>query len=165
MPNIKRKIALLATNTVLAGTRPWTFPLKRAILNWGGYSIGQNSSIVGPIYVTGTLAVGDNSWVGKNLTVNGNGIVKIGNNCAIAPEVTFQTGGHRIGNHAHRAGEGCSHTQIVGNGVWIGVRVTILNDIEIHDGSVIAGGACVVKDVEEDVLVGGVPAKIIRHLK
>lgn len=45
------------------------------------------------------------------------------------------------------------------------MRVTILNDIEIHDGSVIAGGACVVKDVEEDVLVGGVPAKIIRHLK
>lgn len=49
----------------------------------------------------------------------------------------------------------------VGNDVWIGARVTILEGIEIGDGAVIAAGAVVNKDVEPYSIYGGVPAKKI----
>lgn len=63
-------------------------------MNGIGYRIGKGSKVVGPIECLGQFECGENCWIGKNLKINGNGTVKIGNNCDIAPEVTFQTGGH-----------------------------------------------------------------------
>jgi len=57
----------------------------------------------------------------------------------------------------------CSQT--VGNGVWIGGRVTVVGNTTIGNSSVVAACACVVRDVEANTLVGGVPAKIIRRLE
>ena len=88
----------------------------------------------------------------------------IGDNCDIAPEVTFQTGGHAIGNCQRRAGKGKIFNQSVGDGTWIGGRVTILNETEIGKSCVIAGCACVIGDVPDNSLVGGVPARLIRVL-
>ncbi|MCF8427096.1 MAG: CatB-related O-acetyltransferase [Bacteroidia bacterium] len=51
----------------------------------------------------------------------------------------------------------------IGNDVWIGGNVTILNGVKIGTGSIIAYGAVVTKDVEPYSIVGGIPAKIIRY--
>ena len=154
----------LLVNKLLAGTNPRYFETKRKLLNSIGYSIGEGTKIVGPIECYGQLTIGNDCWIGKNLKVNGNGAVKIGNRCDIAPEVTFQTGGHEIGDGSRRAGRGLRFVQRVGDGVWIGGRATILGNTTIGDSSVIASCACVTKDVEANVVVGGVPAKVIRRL-
>ena len=120
--------------------------------------------MVGPIYPHGNLTIGKNCWIGKNLMVNGIGTVVIGDNCDIAPEVTFQTGGHLIGNSERRAGEGVIFNQTVGAGTWIGGRATILNNTNIGKSCVIAGCACVTHDVADNLLVGGVPARVIKQL-
>lgn len=52
---------------------------------------------------------------------------------------------------------------IIGNDVWIGARVLILNGVTIGDGAIVAAGAVVTKDVPPYAIVGGVPAKIIRY--
>ena len=161
---IWRVIAMFLVNKVFNGTRPAAFQIKRKLLNTIGFSIDEGTKVVGPIECTGTLTVGRDCWIGKNFKVNGNGSVVIGDNCDVAPEVTFQTGGHEIGSAERRAGKGINAHQIVGNGVWIGGRVTIIGNTRIGDSSVIAGCACVVKDVEPNVLVGGVPAKVIKRL-
>ena len=155
---------MFLVNGPLAGTRPWTFEAKRWLLNVMGYKIGAGTRVVGPIECTANLTIGCDCWVGKNLRINGNGRVVIGDRCDIAPEVTFQTGSHTIGTAFRRAGEGVSHTQTVGNGVWIGARATILGNTVISDGSVVAACACVVGDVPANMLVGGVPAKTIRRI-
>ena len=163
---IKRRRALYLVNNRYAGKfTKKAFNKKRKLLNSIGIVIGEGTKVVGPIECWGKLIVGKNCWIGKNLKVNGNGTVVIGDNCDIAPEVTFQTGGHEIGAKERRAGKGVVHNQIVGNGVWIGGRTTICNTVSVGDSSVIAGCACVVKDVPSNVLVGGVPAKVIRELE
>lgn len=52
---------------------------------------------------------------------------------------------------------------LVGNDVWIGGNVTILEGISIGDGAIIAAGAVVTKDVPPYAIVGGVPAKILKY--
>ena len=52
----------------------------------------------------------------------------------------------------------------IGDGCWIGARATILPGVTIGDGVVIAAGAVVVSDCEDDTLYAGVPARAVRKL-
>lgn len=53
---------------------------------------------------------------------------------------------------------------VIGNNVWVASNVTICGGVTIGDNAIIASGAVVTKDVPPNVLVGGVPAKVIREL-
>jgi acetyltransferase-like isoleucine patch superfamily enzyme len=48
--------------------------------------------------------------------------------------------------------------------VWVGANATILKGVTIGERSIVAAGAVVIKDVPNDVIVAGVPAKIVKHL-
>lgn len=159
---IKRMLAMFCVNHVLAGTA--LFGLKRRLLRAAGCQIGKNSKIVGPIHSSATLIVGENCWIGRNLTVHGNGTVVIGDNCDLGPEVMFLTGGHSIGDRCRRAGAGEVYTITVGHGCWIGARATIGRNVTLGPGTVVAACGCVMADVPEHTLVGGVPARKIKEL-
>lgn len=160
-----KKWILYRVNVQLVGTKEKNFVKKRKLLNkLDNFSIGEGTRVVGPIEVHGYLKTGKDCWIGKNLRINGNGSVTVGDNCDIGPEVTFQTGGHKIGDKTRRAGAGMMFHQTVGNGCWIGGRSTILNNTTIGCGCVVAGCACVTKDIPSNTAVGGIPAKILREL-
>ncbi len=151
-------------NKIYVGTNPKFFEKKRKLLNSIGHKIGNGTKIVGPIECYGNLDIGENCWIGKNFIVNGNGKVIMGNNCDIAPEVTVLTGGHKIGDSDRRAGMGESYIVTIGNGVWVGARSTLFNNIVVGDGSVIGACSCVNKNVSSNTLVGGIPIRVIRNL-
>ena len=159
---IKRIGVMFAVNHILCGTR--FYGAKRRLLRWIGHEIGSNTRIVGPLFSTGTLRIGADCWIGRGLTVHGNGTVTIGDCCDIAPDVTFLTGGHEIGGADRRAGRGEIYHIKVGSGTWIGSHATILGCTRIGRSCVIAVCACVTKDVADHHLAGGVPARIIREL-
>ena len=52
---------------------------------------------------------------------------------------------------------------VIGNDVWIGNRAMIMGGVTIGDGAIVAAGAVVTRDVPPYVIVGGVPARVIRH--
>lgn len=160
----KRKAVLYLVNKVFQGTRPQLFAVKRRLLNSIGYNIGEGTKIVAPIYCTGSLSIGKSCWIGTKLTVHGNGHVIIGDYCDLGPEVCFLTGTHKIGSSERRAGEGYNTTIQISSGCWIGGKSTFVNDITVGSASVVAAGALVNKSVAANVLVGGVPAKVIKSL-
>lgn len=50
----------------------------------------------------------------------------------------------------------------IGNDVWIGARVTVLDGVKVGDGAIIAAGSVVTEDVMPYTIVGGIPAKRLR---
>lgn len=51
---------------------------------------------------------------------------------------------------------------IIGNNVWIGDKATILSDVKIGDGAIIAANAVVTKDVPAYSMAAGIPAQVIK---
>lgn len=52
----------------------------------------------------------------------------------------------------------------IGKNVWVGANAVILPGVTIGDGAIVAAGAVVNRDVPENTVVGGVPAKVIRTI-
>jgi acetyltransferase-like isoleucine patch superfamily enzyme len=95
-------------------------------------------------------------------------IVKIGNYCSIAENVKFFVdGNHRMdyaSTYPFNGGNGYGKgSPAVGNDVWIGREVLVMSGVRIGDGSVVAAGSVVTKDVPNYAIVGGNPAKVIRY--
>lgn len=53
----------------------------------------------------------------------------------------------------------------IGNDVWIGGNCTILPGVTIGNNVVIAAGAVVTKDIPDNCVAGGVPAKVIKQIE
>nr|WP_106783612.1 DapH/DapD/GlmU-related protein [Lysinibacillus timonensis] len=155
---------LFIINNFLSFTR--FFELKRKLLISTGMEIGSNTKIVGPIYF-GTdikVKIGSNCWIGKNLNIDGNGQVEIGDNVDIAPHVIINTGGHKIGDKGRRAGDGVIFNSKIGDGSWIGTNVTIVNGANIGESVVVAAGSVIIEDIRNDTLAAGVPAVVKKEL-
>lgn len=82
----------------------------------------------------------------------------------VGPRVSFYTAGHptdaEIRNEALEFGLPIT----VKDNVWIGGNVVILPGVTIGKNSIVAAGAVVTKDVPDNVIVGGNPARVIREI-
>lgn len=145
------------------------YAVKRYFLVLAGIQVAKDGLVNGGTRFLGRghVAVGAQTWVGPNciLYTHPDAPISIGDRCDIAPEVSFVTGSHALGSSERRAGGGCAKPIHIGNGCWIGARVTILGGVCVGSGSIIAAGAVVTKSVPENSLVGGVPARVIRQLE
>lgn len=111
---------------------------------------------------------GKNIHVGKNVFINAcchfqdQGGITLGDDCLIGHNVVFATLNHFI-EPAERASMHPAPI-VLGKKVWVGSNSTILQGVTIGDNSIIAAGSVVTKDVPANTIVGGVPARILRHL-
>jgi len=83
----------------------------------------------------------------------------IGNNVAIAPNVSFFSAGH---DYTHLNLPDNGESIIVKDNVWICGESIILQGVTIGEGAVVAAGSVVTRDVKAYTIVGGNPAKFIK---
>ena len=111
---------------------------------------------------------GKNIHLGKNVFINSccqfqdQGGIYIGDGCLIGPGSMLATLNHGF---APADRPNMTHAPIrIGRGVWMGAHVTVLPGVTIGDNAIIAAGAVVAKDVPADMIVGGVPARVIKSI-
>ena len=106
------------------------------------------------------IKFGKRVFINHSFTAMSVGGIEIGDNVQIGPHVTIVTDNHDFENRYILK---CKPVRICRN-VWIGANVTILPGIRVGENAVIAAGAVVTKDVPDNAIVGGNPAKVIRFL-
>lgn len=109
------------------------------------------------------IHVGDNFYAGYNCTMLDYAEIRIGNNCLIGPNTGIYTTGHNL-EPADRYKTGWAEPITIGNDVWIGGHACIMPGVTIGDGSVVAAGCVVTRDVPPGTVVGGVPGRIIKRI-
>jgi maltose O-acetyltransferase len=159
--------AFLHFANLLSAALPQTrgFRLRRALYRAAGIHIGSGVRLNGGVvFQYPNVSIGASTWVGRRseFACSPRASVQIGANCDISQDVLFVTGSHEIGSAEKRAGSGLNQTITVGDGTWIGARVTILGGTDLGTGTVVAAGAVVTGSFPPNVLIGGVPAKVIR---
>lgn len=128
--------------------------------------------------------LGYGSYVANDSTLTG---TRVGRYCSLGPNIAMPTGLHPTSGFAStsplffsRAGQvgrpfvsrqkfaenrfaedGC--LRVIGNDVWIGGNVVILEGVRIEDGAIVGAGSVVTKDLPPYSISVGVPAKVIRY--
>lgn len=130
-----------------------------------GSPVDETFALFPPFYTD----CGKNIHVGKNVFINSacmfqdQGGIIIGDGVLIGHNVVLATLNHDIDPRKRST----MHPApiVIGNNVWIGANATVVPGISIGEGAIVAAGAVVTKDVPPNVIVGGVPAKIIKKIE
>lgn len=130
-------------------------------------SIGARNQIMhGAHFETGYsghITIGADSLIGAYAILNGQGGLEIGRNALIAGHCHIIAGNHEHHDTSRPMTEQgfVSKGIVIGEDVWLGAGVNVLDGVHIGRGSVVAAGAVVNRDVEPFTIVGGVPAEPI----
>ena len=118
------------------------------------------------------ISFGDDDFINGNCFFQDSNLITFGDRVIVAPDTKFYCGEHaldatkRFGVREDGSRYLITYTEpiTVGNDVWIGGNVTVIAGVHIGNNVIVAAGAVVVKDVPDNSIVGGVPAKVIKPL-
>jgi acetyltransferase-like isoleucine patch superfamily enzyme len=140
---------------------------KKTLLTFMGAKIGRNVVIYPGVWISPgrNLVIKDNVDLAKGVLITSSGGVEIGERTLIGYHTQIISSDHTIppiGEPFPISGD--KHANIViGKDVWIGANCIITSGVSIGNGAVIAGGSVVTKNVPQNAIYGGVPAKLIRY--
>lgn len=131
-------------------------------------SVGKNTTIEcsGTLKDLGKgLNVGDNVGLGTHGFFGCAGGIEIGDNTIFGNYVSIHSENHNFLDHSQPIRlQGVNRKGIkIGSDCWIGAKVTILDGTIIGNGCIVAAGAVVRGHFPDNVIIGGVPAKIIKQ--
>lgn len=131
--------------------------------------IGEGTRIENNAFLNahgGSIDIGKNCFIGPNTIIQGYGGVDIGNRVLIAGNVFISSSNHLYENISERdflLKEEGKKTSI-GSNTWIGSNVTIVAGVTIGDRCVIGAGSVVTKNIADNSVAVGVPARVIKTI-
>lgn len=146
-------------------TRPSEHEKRQVLLKEMFAEIGEGCYIEPPLHSNWGgrhIHFGDNVYCNFNFTGVDDGEIFVGDGTMFGPNVTVATAGHPIDPDLREKGYQYNITVKIGKNCWIGAGAVILPGITIGDNSVIGAGSVVTKDIPENSVAVGNPARVIR---
>ncbi len=137
--------------------------------------VGEGVRVQGPIYIHygKHTKIGAATFINFNFTCQDDALVTIGAHCDFGPGVTIVTPNHPLLPDERRSmvcHDGVSrhlcHAEpvVIGDDCWLGANVTVCPGVTIGNGCTIGAGSVVTKDIPDNCIAVGVPAKVIRRV-
>ena len=151
-----------AYSRITINTLPYKDRMAKAIVK----EFGDNANIIPPF----TCDYGCNVKVGKNTVINHSGVfldtneINIGKHALIGPKSGLYGAIHPFDVEARNEGIEKAKTINIGDGAWLGGKVTVVPGVSIGKHSVIGAGSVVTKDIPDDVVAVGNPCQVIRKI-
>lgn len=130
-----------------------------------GTKIDKSTTVFSPFYTNfgQFISIGKNVFINHACSFLDMGGITIEDEVLIGPKVNLVTENHPIDPNDRRAL--ITKPILIKRKAWIGAGATILPGVTVGENSIIAAGAVVSKDVPNNVIVGGIPAKIIKNIE
>jgi len=135
-----------------------------AILVFGDNVVIQDYTFIQLTKPNPKVVIGNNVVIGRNNMITAKGNIKIGNNTRTGAFVQILDQGHGFEKDVLIMDqEAIIEDTTIGEDCWIGTGAKILKGITIGNGAIVGANAVVTKDVPDNAIVGGIPAKIIKY--
>lgn len=134
-----------------------------------GDVIGNPLDASSTVFIPFHTNFGKHIFIGKNVFINHGcsfldlGGITIEDDVLIGPQVNIITENHPVNPKSRKSLDLKSVT--IKRNAWIGANATVLPGVTIGENSIVAAGAVVTKDVPDNTIVGGVPAKLIKKIE
>lgn len=164
LPQLWKKVAQTIALSSKLNTATSVNEIRDRISEITGSKIDNSTTIFVPFYTN----FGKHISIGKNVFINHDcsfldlGGISIDDDVLIGPKVSIITENHPI-NPSNRKSLDLKSVHIKKN-AWIGASATILPGVTIGENAIVAAGSVVNKNVPDNVIVAGVPAKIVKEI-
>jgi putative colanic acid biosynthesis acetyltransferase WcaF len=140
------------------------YPLRRGLLRAFGARIGSNVLIRQGVEITfpWKVTIGDNTWIGDDVTLYSLGPIVIGANTVISQKSYICAADHDYTRSSFPIRE---RPVQIGDQVWIGADVWVGPGVKVADGAVVGARSTVIKDLPEAMVYVGSPCKPVRRRK
>ncbi len=146
-------LSALGTGKLKIGNRSGIGAHSRVIVSTSFNNLGSH------------IYIGENVGIGEFAYLGGGGGLTIGDDCIVGQYFSCHPENHNYEDSSQKIREqGVNRKGIeIGENCWIGSKVTILDGVKIGNNCIIAAGSVVNKSFPSNVIIGGVPAKILKQ--
>ncbi len=159
---------------------PELVELENALIRWAGFfyhhsleyalsqgmKVGKNPRVEPFVVFMGFewIEIGDDFTASSFSTIRAvDAPIKIGNKVSLGPGSAIIGANHGIEpGTPHQLQPQVSQPIEIGDDVWLGAGAIVLPGVKIGSGAVIGAGSVVLEDIEENAIVGGMPARFLR---
>jgi len=161
--NVRRAMAITATLNRL--TFNDADEIRALFSQLIGKKVDESFLLIPPFYTAGgdEIRVGHNVFVNQNCTFYDLGGIDIADDVMIGPNVNIIRAGHPLDPLQRRTAT-IGKPIVIERNVWIAAGATIVGGVTVGENAVVAAGSVVTKDVPQNTLVGGNPARVIRSI-
>lgn len=143
----------------------WMNRIKSNFLRLQGASIGADIIWYPKVWVVPgrNLRIGNSVNVSREVLISSEGGVTIGNNCQIGYRTQIYSSNHELNGEVLSESGNIYKPVFIGNNVWIGASTIILPGVIIGNNVVVGAGSVVTRNIPDNSIYGGNPAKSLRN--